>query len=51
MQNVIMLLHDSATKQSTVDALPRIIEYWKAQGYELKAIDRDTRISHQGVNN
>lgn len=51
MQNVIMLLHDSTTKQSTVDALPRIIEYWKAQGYELKAIDRNTRISHQGVNN
>jgi peptidoglycan/xylan/chitin deacetylase (PgdA/CDA1 family) len=51
MQNVIMLLHDSAAKDTTVAALPKIIEYWRAQGYEFAAIDRDTRYAHHGIGN
>ncbi|MBP3885025.1 MAG: polysaccharide deacetylase, partial [Olsenella sp.] len=51
MQNVIMLLHDSATKDTTVAALPKIIEYWRAQGYEFAPIDRETRYAHHGIGN
>lgn len=39
-QQVIILCHDAATKQTTVDALPKIIEFYKAQGYEFRAIKR-----------
>jgi peptidoglycan/xylan/chitin deacetylase (PgdA/CDA1 family) len=33
--HVILLMHDSATKQETADILPRVIEYLKSQGYEF----------------
>lgn len=51
LSTIMLLCHDSATKQTTVEALPRIIEYWQAQGYTFKAIDRSTGIVHHGVNN
>jgi peptidoglycan/xylan/chitin deacetylase (PgdA/CDA1 family) len=37
---VIILCHDAATKQSTVAALPKIIEYLKSQGYTFKTLDQ-----------
>lgn len=49
--NVVLLCHDSSTKQSTVDALPRFIEYWQSYGYSFEAIDRTTFVPHHGVGN
>ncbi len=49
--NIIMLSHDSASKQNTVDALPTIIEYYQSQGYVFKALDRESFVAHHGINN
>lgn len=49
--NVMLLFHDSNTKDTTVEALPRIIEYYQERGYAFKAIDRETYVVHHGVNN
>lgn len=51
LDNVVLLCHDSATKDTTVEALPRIIEYYQSQGYTFEAIDRSTVVTHHGVNN
>lgn len=32
---IVVLMHDATTKQLTVDALSRVIEFLKAQGYEF----------------
>ena len=34
--SIVVLMHDSQTKQATVEALPQIIIYLKEQGYEFK---------------
>lgn len=49
--NIVMLCHDSATKQTTVEALPRIIEFYQGMGYSFEAIDRSTWVCHHGVAN
>lgn len=49
--NIVMLCHDSETKQSTVEALPQIIEYYQGLGYSFEAIDRNTWVPHHGVAN
>ena len=49
--NLLYLAHDSATKETTVEALSAIIEHYKNQGYVFKAIDRETITAHHGVNN
>ena len=51
LTTVMLLCHDSATKQTTVDALPRIIESYLAKGYTFKAIDRNAPAIQHGVNN
>lgn len=35
-QSVVLLLHDSATHKQTAEALPRIIAYYKENGYTFK---------------
>ena len=45
-ENIIMLMHDANGKESTVEALPRIIEYYQGQGYEFAAISRDSIVVH-----
>nr|MDE6273526.1 polysaccharide deacetylase [Clostridiales bacterium] len=35
--NVVLLLHDSAYRKATAEALPRIIEYFRAQNYTFCA--------------
>ena len=47
----IVLMHDSNAKTTTADALQRIIDYGKQQGYEFKVITRETPVAHQRVNN
>lgn len=37
--NVVVLMHDSIRKESTVEALPELIEKLKAMGYTIKGID------------
>ena len=49
--NIIILCHDAQAKVNTVTALPRIIEYYQAQGYTFKAIDRSSFVSHHTINN
>lgn len=36
--DVVVLMHDLGTKHTTVQALPRIIEYLKSQGYEFNKL-------------
>ena len=35
-RSVVILMHDSPTKQVTAEALPQIIKYLREQGYEFK---------------
>lgn len=49
--NVMLLMHDSAGHEATVDALPAIIEHYQQEGYTFMAIDRTALASHQKVNN
>jgi peptidoglycan/xylan/chitin deacetylase (PgdA/CDA1 family) len=50
-QNIVFLAHDGAGKQTTVEALPRIIEYFQSEGYTFAAIDRETCVPHHGIGN
>ena len=38
-QNVVILMHDAAAKQSTADSLPLIIEYLISEGYTFHRLD------------
>ena len=49
--NVILLCHDSGSKTTTVEALPKIIEYYQSQGFVCRAIDRSTVVVHHHINN
>ena len=49
--NVMLLFHDSNTKDTTPDALPRIIEYYQERGYKFEPITREAFVCHHGVNN
>ena len=51
MTDVVILAHDMPAKQTTIDALPSIIEAYLAAGYEFRVIDRDAYVSHHGINN
>ncbi len=48
---VMILFHDTFGKDTTVKALPSIIEYYQNLGYTFKGIDQSTPIFHHGVNN
>lgn len=50
-QSIVFLMHDGTAKETTVEALPRIIEYFRDQGYEFAAIDRSTCVPHHGIGN
>ena len=50
-ENIMLLCHDSTTKQTTVDALPAIIEHYQKLGYTFEAINRDSWVCHHGVSN
>ncbi len=47
-ENVVVLMHDSERKESTVEALPILIEKLMAMGYTLKGIDEtSTPVQHR----
>ncbi len=50
-KNLVILFHDSASKTTTVEALPTIIEYYQSQGYTFAGIDDHAYTAHHGVNN
>ena len=49
--NVMLLFHDSNTKDTTPEALPQIIEYYLERGYKFEPITREAFVCHHGVNN
>ena len=49
--NVMILCHDTQAKDTTVQALPSIIEHYQSLGYSFKGIDDKTYTPHQSVNN
>lgn len=48
---VVLLLHNGSTEKTTGDALQSIIDYYRSRGYEFRAIDMQTPVVHQKVNN
>lgn len=48
---IVFLMHDGADKATTVEALPRIIEYFQEEGYSFAPIDRQTPPAHHGIGN
>lgn len=49
--NIMILMHDTQAKSTTVEALPQIIEYYQSQGYVFKGIDDSSFTPHHHVNN
>ncbi|MDO4465942.1 MAG: polysaccharide deacetylase family protein [Bacillota bacterium] len=49
--HVVLLMHDTDAKGTTVEALPRIIEYYRDQGYIFKGLSYRSPECHHGVNN
>lgn len=50
-QEIVMLMHDTNAKYTTVQALPSIIEHYQARGYHCLALTEDSETAHHGVNN
>ena len=50
-QHINILMHDTAAKDTTVQALPQIIEHYKNQGYSFEALTVDSYPVHHSVNN
>ena len=49
--NIVLLSHDANGKETTIEALPAIIEYYQSQGYVFKALGRESYAPHHGINN
>ncbi len=49
--NIVLLLHDGEGKETTAEALKRIIEGFDARGYSFAAIDRETLVVHERIRN
>lgn len=49
--DICVLCHDTAAKNTTVEALPEIIEYLSAQGYVFESLTPSSRGFHQRINN
>lgn len=49
--HVNILMHDTDAKDTTVQALPEIIDYYRSQGYTFKGLTVDSTAAHHGVNN
>ncbi len=49
--DICVLMHDTGAKKTTVEALPEIISYLRAQGYHFEALTTESTVFHHGVNN
>lgn len=45
-EEVMILMHDLGNKDSTVEALPQIIEFYQELGAEISIINEDTKLIH-----
>ena len=50
-QYINILMHDTDAKDTTVHALPQIIEYYRRQGYVFEGLETDSYAPHHHVNN
>ncbi len=50
-KDVCILMHDTGAKGTTVEALPRIIEYCRDMGYEFCILNKYAKEFHHGINN
>ena len=44
-------MHDASTKETTVEALPHIIQYYKSHGYAFRTLTQDKIVCHHRINN
>lgn len=51
LNQVVLLFHDSATKNSTVEALPEIIKFYKDRGYKFYPLSKESYVVHHGTTN
>lgn len=49
--NAVILFHDARGKDTTVEALPAIIEYYLDLGFSFSGITDESYTAHHGVNN
>lgn len=49
--NLVILFHDASAKDTTVEALPKVIEYYQNLGFRFAAINDETYTCHHGINN
>lgn len=49
--HIVLLMHDTDAKDTTVEALPSVIEYYQSQGYIFKGLSSRSPECHHGVNN
>lgn len=49
--NIVLLAHDIASKDTTVEALPQIIEHYQKLGYTFEGLNENSFTPHHGVNN
>ena len=50
-QTIVLLCHDGELKETTVEALPAIIEGFQERGYVFKPIDRTSTVVHHEIFN
>lgn len=50
-KHINILMHDTDAKDTTVKALPKIIEHYRQQGYAFKELTKDSYAPHHHVNN
>ena len=49
--HVILLMHDAPIKTTTVEALPRVLQYYKDQGYRFDKLSETSYTYHHNPNN
>ena len=49
--DICILMHDTGAKKTTVEALPEIICYLRAEGYRFEALTTESPVFHHGINN
>lgn len=49
--SINLLMHDTADKYTTIEALPTIVKYYKDNGYEFDVIDEDAYVCHHAALN
>jgi len=50
-KDAVVLMHDTSAKDTTVKALPQIIEYYMSAGYYLAPLSQNSESAHHPVNN